>query len=118
MRNLIVIAIVLGLAVVLILTKPTPKEMASAATGQMNYVIINKDKMPREFVAVAAAAAVLRTVEDIVPGTPVSGLGYTGISWRTGDFIFLKSSELRLINFGSLKCVWLLRSGLCIYFSE
>jgi hypothetical protein len=118
MKKLLAIAIILGLAVVLILTKPTPQEIVSAATGQMNYIVINKDKMPREFVAAAGAAAVLKTVQDIFSGSRVPGLDYTGISWRTGDFIFLTSSELRLTNFGSLKCVWLLRNGFCIYFSE
>src|SRR3974390_3297764 len=62
MRKLPAIATVLGLAVVLILTKPTPQEIVSAVTGQMNVVIFNKSKMPREFVAAAGAAAVLQSM--------------------------------------------------------
>jgi len=116
MRILLAIAIVLGLAVVLILTKPTPQEIASAATGQMNYVIINRGKMPREFVAAAGAAAVLQSVQDIFAGR-ASGLD-AAVRWQTRDLVFLTSSELTLANSGSLKCVWLLRNGFCIYFSE
>src|SRR5262249_44101894 len=111
------IAIVLGLAVVLILTKPTPQEIVSAATGQMNYVVINKDKMPREFVAAAGAAAVLQSVQDIFSGGRAPGPN-AAVRWQTSDLIFLTSSNLTLANFGSLKCVWLLRNGFCIYFSE
>ena len=37
MKKLLGLAIVLALAAVLMLTKPTPREIASAATGQMNY---------------------------------------------------------------------------------
>jgi hypothetical protein len=117
MKKLLAIAIVLGLSVVLILTKPTPQEIASAATGQMNYVVINKDKMPREFVAAAGAAAVLKTVQDIFSGGGATGPDLP-VRWQTRDLVFLTSSDLTLANFGSLKCVWLLRSGLCIYFSE
>jgi hypothetical protein len=117
MRNLLAIAIVLGLAVLLILTKPTPQDIASAATGQMNYVVINKDKMPSEFVAAAGAAAVLKTVQDIFSGGRPTGPDLP-VRWRTRDLIFLTLSDLTLANFGSLKCVWLLRNGFCIYFSE
>ena len=55
MKKLLGLAIVLALAIVLILTKPTPQEIASAATGQMNYTVINKEKMPPDFAAAAAA---------------------------------------------------------------
>ena len=51
MKKLFVLAIVLALAIVLILTKPTPQEIASAATGQMNYTVINREKMPPDFAA-------------------------------------------------------------------
>ena len=44
MKKLLGLAIVLALAIVLILTKSTPQEIASAATGQMNYTVINKEK--------------------------------------------------------------------------
>src|SRR5262249_44805182 len=117
MRNLLAIAIVLGLAVVLILTKPTPQEIVSAATGEMNFVIINKDRMPREFVAAAGAAAVLKTVQDIFSGTAGTGPDLP-VRWQTRDLVFFTSSDLTLANFGSLKCVWLLRNGFCIYFSQ
>jgi hypothetical protein len=117
MKKLLAIAIVLGLAVVLILTKPTPQEIVSAATGQMNYVIINKDKMPREFVAAAGAAAVVKTVQDMFSGSAATSPDLP-VRWHTRDLVFLTSSELTLANFGSLKCVWLLRNGFCIYFSE
>jgi hypothetical protein len=117
MRNLLAIAIILGLAVVLILTKPTPQEIVSAATGQMNYVVINKDKMPRDFVAAVAAAAVLQSVQDIFSGGRAPGPD-APVRWRTRDLVFLTSSDLTLASSGSLKCVWLLRNGFCIYFSE
>jgi hypothetical protein len=117
MKKLLTIAIVLGLAVVLILTKPTPQEIASAATGQMNYVVFNKNKMPREFVAAAGAAAVLQTVQDIFSGGRAPG-AEAPVRWQTRDLVFLATSDLTLAHFGSLKCAWLLRNGFCIYFSE
>jgi hypothetical protein len=117
MRNMLAIAIFLALAVVMILTKPTPQEIVSAATGQMNYFVINKDRMPREFVAAAGAAAVLKTVQDIFSGGAATGPDLP-VRWHTRDLVFLTSSDLTLPNFGSLKCVWLLRNGFCIYFSK
>jgi hypothetical protein len=117
MKKLLAIAIILGLAVVLILTKPTPQEIVSAATGQMNYVVINRDKMPRDFVTAVAAGAVVQSLQDVFsPGrTPGPDAPFR---WKTRDLIFLTSSDLTLANFGSLKCIWLLRNGFCIYFSR
>ncbi|MGO9546206.1 MAG: hypothetical protein ACLPPF_15605 [Rhodomicrobium sp.] len=116
MKKLLGVAIILGLAIVLILTKPTPQEIASAATGQMNYVVINKDKMPRDFAAAAAAAAVIQSVGDVL------GLGDShpnlAVKWRTSDLVLLMYSDLTLANAGSLKCVWLLRNGFCTYISR
>ncbi len=113
MKKLIGLAIVLGLAVVLILTKPTPQDIASAAAGSMNYVTINKDKMPRDFAAAAATAAVLQTVEDVFA---IGGRDPDpAVKWRTSDLIFLMYSDLTLAGTGSLKCVWLLRNGFCAY---
>jgi hypothetical protein len=117
MKKLLAIAIVLGLAVVLVLTKPTPQEIVLAAAGQTNMVIFNKDKMPREFVTAAGAAAVLKTMQDMFSGSAATGLDLP-VRWHTRDLVFLTSSDLKLANFGSLKCVWLLRNGFCIYFSE
>ena len=114
MKNLIGLAIVLGLAVVLILTKPTPQDIASAAAGSMNYVVINKDKMPRDFAAAAATAAVIQTVEDVF----AIGGRNPALKWRTTDLIFLMYSDLTLVNIGSLKCAWLLRNGFCAYISR
>ncbi len=113
MKSLFAIAIVLGLAVVLVLTKPTPQEIASAAAGQMNYVVVNKDSMPRDFVAAIAAAAVLQGVQNFFSGSGIANAA--PVTWRTRDLIFLTSSDLTLVNFGSLKCVWLLRNGFCAY---
>jgi hypothetical protein len=108
------LAIGLALAIALILTKPTPQEIASAATGKMNYVVINKDKMPRDFVAAVAAAAVVQSVQDIFlsggsrnPKAPAM--------WGTRDLVFLTYSDLSLAELGALKCVWLLRNGFCVY---
>jgi hypothetical protein len=117
MKKLLAIAIVLGLAVILILTKPTPQEIVSAATGQMNYVVINKDKMPRDFVVAVAAAAVVQSVQEIFSTGRAPGPD-APFRWRTRDLVFLTSSDLTLANFGSLKCVWLLRNGFCIYLPE
>jgi hypothetical protein len=117
MKKLLAIAIVLGLAVVLVLTKPTPQEIVLAAAGQTNMVIVNKDKMPREFVAAAGAAAVLKTVQDIFSGSAATSPDLP-VRWHTSDLVFLITSDLTLANFGSLKCVWLLRSGFCRYFAE
>jgi hypothetical protein len=115
MKNLIGLAIVLGLAVVLILTKPTPQDIASAAAGRMNYIVINEDKMPRDFSTAAAAAAVSQTVEDVFAA---GGNPDPALRWRTADLIFLMYSDLTLAHVGSLKCLWLLRNGFCAYRAE
>lgn len=116
MKILIGLAIGLGLAVVLILTKPTPQDIASAAAGSMNYVIVNKHKMPPGFAAAAATAAVIQTVEDVF------AIGARNpdpaLKWRTSDLIFLMYSDLTLAGTGSLRCVWLLRNGFCAYISR
>ncbi len=79
MKKLLGLAIVLALGIVLILTKPTPQEIASAATGQMNYTVINKEKMPPDFAAAAAAAALIQSVEDLFAiGARVPNLGCGG----------------------------------------
>jgi len=116
MKNLIGLAMVLGLAIVLILTKPTPQDIASAAAGHMNYIVINKDKMPRDFATAAAAAAVIQTVEDVF----ATGARNPdpAVKWRTADLVFLMYSDLTLAGIGSLKCVWLLRNGFCAYISR
>jgi hypothetical protein len=116
MKKLLGLAIVLALSVVLILTKPTPQEIASAATGQINYVIINREKMPPDFAAMAATAAFVKTVEDVFSiGTHGADLG---LQWHTTDLVFLMYSDLTVANVGSLKCLWLLRSGFCSYMSR
>ena len=113
MKQLIGFAILLGLAVVLILTKPTPQDIASAAAGHMNYVVINRDKMPRDFATAAAAAVVIQTVEDVFA---IGGRNPDpALKWRTSDLIFLMYSDLTLSGIGSLKCIWLLRNGFCSY---
>jgi hypothetical protein len=114
MKKLVGLAIVLALAVVLILTKPTPHDIASAAAGQMNYVVFNKDKMPRDFASAIAAAALIQSVEDIFNVQAPK----PGVKWQTTDLIFLMYSDLTLANTGSLKCLWLLRSGFCSYISQ
>ena len=116
MRSLLSIGIVLTLAVVLLLTKPTPQEIASAAAGQMNYIVWNRDKMPRDFVAAVAAAAVVQSFTDFLSGGAKNREAPAG--WQTRDLIFLTYSELSLTNFGALKCVWLLKTGFCRYVSE
>ncbi len=114
MKTLLAFAIVLALAIILILTKPTPQDIASAATGQMNYVVLNKDKMPRDFVAAVAAAAVVQSVQDIfLAGEPRSAT--PPVMWRTRDLVVLMYSDLTLRESGSLKCLWLLRNGFCTY---
>lgn len=113
MKKLLGLAIALGLAIVLILTKPAPQEIASAATGQMNYVIFNKSKMPRDFIAAAGAVAVIQGVQEAIGiQTPDPA-----VKWRTRDLIFLIYSDLTLAGSGSLKCAWLLRNGFCTYMS-
>jgi hypothetical protein len=114
MRYLLGLAIVLALAIVLVLTKPTPQDIASAATGQMNYVVLNKDQMPRDFVAAAGAAALVQSVQDIFLAGE-AGSRNAPLMWRTSDLIFLLYSDFTLKYFGSLKCAWLLRNGFCIY---
>ncbi len=113
MKILLGLAIVLAVAIVLILTKPTPQEIASAAAGQMNYFIINKDKMPRDFVAAVAAAAVIQSVQDVF------SIGARNpdpaVNWRNTDLIFLTYSDLSPASIGSLRCVWLLHNGFCAY---
>ncbi|MGC1588100.1 MAG: hypothetical protein WA791_20755, partial [Rhodomicrobium sp.] len=107
---------ILGLAVVLILTKPTPQYIVSAAAGSMNYIVINKDKIPRSFETAAATAAVIQTVEDVFA---IGGRNPdAAVKWRMSDLIFLMYSDLTLAGTGSLKCVWLLRNGFCSYFSR
>jgi hypothetical protein len=113
MKKLLGLAVVLGLAIVLILTKPTPREIASAATGQLNYVVINREKMPPDFAAAAAAAALIQTMEDVFA---IGGRGASpGVQWRTSDLVFLMYSDLTVARVGALKCVWLLRNGFCSY---
>ncbi len=116
MKKLLGLAIVLALAIVLILTKPTPQEIASAATGQLNYVVINREKMPPDFAAAAAAAALIQTVEDVF-AVGLRGQN-PGVQWRTTDLIFMVYSDLTVARVGSLKCLWLLRSGFCGYISQ
>ncbi|MGA7324302.1 MAG: hypothetical protein WBX25_07450 [Rhodomicrobium sp.] len=116
MKKLLALAIVLAIAVAMILTKPTPEDIASAAVGRLNYIVINKDKMPRDFAAAAAAAALIQGVQQAFSGgnrdlDPA-------IKWRTDDLIVLTYSDLTLANVGSLKCLWLLRSGFCSYISR
>ncbi len=113
MKKLIILAMVLGLATALILTKPTPQEIASAAAGKLNYAVINKNQMPHDFVAAVAAAAVVQTVADVFMGG-VRSIN-AGIEWKTDDFVFFIYSDLTLAGTGSLKCVWLLRNGFCFY---
>ena len=113
MKKLLGLAIALALAIVLILTKPTPQEIASAATGQLNYTVINKEKMPPDFAAAAAAAALIQTVEDVF-AIGLRGPN-PGVQWRTTDLIFLVYSDLTVAHAGSLKCLWLLRNGFCSY---
>jgi hypothetical protein len=115
MKNLIAIGIALALAVVLILTKPTPQEIASAAAGQMNYVVLNRDEMPRDFVAAVAAAAVVQSFTDLLSGGKNRDVP---AAWQTRDWIVFTYSELSLSNFGALKCVWLLKTGFCRYRPE
>jgi hypothetical protein len=113
MKKLLGLAIVLALAAVLMLTKPTPSEIASAATGQMNYIVINREKMPPDFAAAAATAALIQTVEQVFS----IGVRHpnSGVQWRTTDLVFLIYSDLTVSRVGSLKCVWLLRNGFCFY---
>jgi hypothetical protein len=113
MKKLLGLAIVLALATVLMLTKPTPQEIAYAAAGQMNYLVINKEKMPPDFAAAAAAAALIQTVEDAF-SIGVRGAN-PGVRWHTADLVFLISSDLTVSRIGSLKCLWLLRNGFCFY---
>ncbi len=116
MKKLLSVAIVLALAIVLILTKPTPHEIATALTGEMNYIVINRDEMPRDFAAAAAAATVLQAVEDVFAiGAHGSN---AGVQWRTTDLIVAMYSNLTLTRVGSLKCLWLLRNGFCSYASR
>lgn len=115
MKKLFAIAIVLSLAIVLILTKPAPEDIASAAAGHMNYIVINKDKMPQDFATAVAAAAVIQTVQNVFA---IGGRNPDpALKWRTTDLVFLMYSDLTLSNIGSLKCVWLLRNGFCSYSS-
>ena len=116
MKKLLGLAIVLGVAIVLILTKPTPQDIASAAAGQMNYTVINKDKMPRHFAAAVAAAAVIQSVQDVF--SIGSRSPDAAVKWRIKDLIFLMYSDLTLAGTGSLKCVWLLHNGFCAYISR
>ena len=113
MKKLLGWGLVLGLAIVLILTKPTPREIASAATGQLNYIVINREKMPPDFAATAAAAVLIQTVEDVF-AIGVRGAN-PGVQWRTTDLVFLMYSDLTVARAGSLKCAWLLRNGFCTY---
>ncbi len=113
MKKLLGLAIVLALAAILMLTKPTPQEIASAAAGRMNYIVINRDRMPRNFAAAAAAAALIQTVEQVFSigvRSPDSS-----VKWRTTDLVFLIYSDLTVSRVGSLKCLWLLRNGFCFY---
>jgi hypothetical protein len=117
MKKLLALAIVLGVAIVLILTKPTPQDIASAATGGMNYTVINKDKMPPDFFAAAAAAALLQGLEQAF--SLGGGIGKNmPMKWHTSDLIFAMYSDLSVANVGSLKCLWLLRTGFCSYISR
>jgi hypothetical protein len=116
MKKLLGLAIVLALAAVLMLTKPTPREIASAATGQMNYIVINREKVPPDFAAAAAAAALIQTVEDAF-SIGVRGAN-PGVQWRTTDLVFLMYSDLTVSHVGSLKCLWLLHNGFCSYIAR
>lgn len=116
MKKLISVTIVLALAIVLILTKPTPNEIATAFSGQMNYIIINRDQMPHDFAAAAAAATVIRAVEDLF-STGAHGPN-RAMQWQTADLLLAMYSELTPARVGSLKCLWLLRNGFCFYSSR
>ena len=113
MKKLLGLAIVLAVAIVLVLTKPTPREIASAAAGRVNYVVVNEDKMPRDFAAAAAAAAIVKSVQEVF--SIGGGSPDPGVNWRTRDLAFLMYSDLTLADTGSLKCIWLLHNGFCYY---
>jgi hypothetical protein len=110
MKKLLGLSLVLGLAIVLILTKPAQRDMAFAANRQMNYIVINREKLPPDFATAAVAAA----AEDLFT------IGVRGVDesmqWRTTDLAFLLYSDFAVARVGSLKCVWLLRNGFCAYF--
>ena len=109
MKKLLGLSLVLGLAIVLILTKPTPRDIVSAAIEQMNYIVINREKMPPDFAAAAIAAA----ADDLFVIGVRGADG--GMRWRTTDLVFLMYSDFTVARVGSLRCVWLLRNGLCSY---
>jgi len=69
--------------------------------------------MPPDFAAAAAAAALIQTMEDVF-SIGVRG-GDPGLQWRTTDLVFLMYSDLTVSRLGSLKCLWLLRNGFCLY---
>jgi hypothetical protein len=110
------LAIFLAFAAVLILTKPAPQDIASAASGKMNYVIFNRERMPPDFTAAAAAAVLLQTVEDAFSIDVRSAA--PGMRWRTANLVFFMYSDFTVVHEGSLKCVWLLRNGFCVYISD
>ncbi len=116
MKKLLVLAIVLAFGTVLILTKPTPQDIASAATGQMNYIVVNKEKMPPDFTGAAAAAVLIQTVEDAFSIDVRSAA--PGMRWHTANLVFLMYSDFTVAGEGSLKCLWLLRNGFCAYMSR
>jgi hypothetical protein len=113
-NKLLGLAIFLAFATVLILTKPTPQDIASAAAGQMNYVVFNRGKMPPDFTAAAAAAVLIQTVEDAF-SIDVRG---AGMRWHTSNLVFLMYSDFTVAREGSLKCLWLLHNGFCAYISS
>ena len=114
-KKLLGLAVALALAAVLISTKPTSREIASAVTGQTNYVVFNKEKAPPGFTEAAVMAVLARSLQEVLSGG-ASG-GPLSAQWRSTDFVFLTYSNLSLAGEGSLKCLWLLRNGFCAYFS-
>ncbi len=114
MKSLIVAVAVLFAAIILVATKPTPEEIAEAALGKINFVVVNRNSMPKDFLAAVAASAIIEGIGQLLhyqkPPEPAGPL-----RWKINDLIFLRYSDLSLANVGSLKCLWLLRSGYCAY---
>ena len=77
------------------------------------YIVINREKMPPDFAAAAAAAALIQSVQDVF-AIGVRGAS-PGVQWRTTDLVLLLYSDLTVSHVGALKCVWLLRNGFCFY---
>jgi hypothetical protein len=114
MKSVVINVVIVAAAIILIATKPTPEEIVQAATGKINYVVINKDSMPEGFLPTVAATAIIQGIGRLFDQDKSSNLKGP-LSWSIDDLVFIRYTEVTVFNMGSLKCAWLLHNGFCFY---